>query len=222
MASRILAIDTSTSRGEVAVWVDGKTKYLAAFESERSHNSQMFAPLRAALDAAGDQLELIVVGAGPGSYTGVRIGIAAAQGIAWSKQVPVISLCSLLAPGAETSMQSFVLCGDARRGQFYYVQVKDGQLLNEAGEPGHDIHIPSVSPEVIRQRRDSEPLSSLPWYSFDNKTPADLRDITLVKPSAVKLAELAAQLSPTQVQTLEQTPLEPIYLSAPFVTQKVK
>ena len=96
MPDAILAIETSTALGGVAVVRDGEVCFEKTFSSERSHNSQLFAPLREALAVAGDTLRAVVVGTGPASYTGVRIGIAAAQGIAVSREVPVIGLPSVL------------------------------------------------------------------------------------------------------------------------------
>ena len=77
----ILSIDTSTSEGKVALLVDNSVLYENSFTSERSHNSQIFNPLEAALNLCERKPSLIVVGTGPGSYTGVRIGIAASLGI---------------------------------------------------------------------------------------------------------------------------------------------
>ena len=74
-----LAIETSTTRGSIALTRDGEVLLEQSFASERSHNSQIFAPLGEALELAIP--ELIAVGTGPGSYTGARIGIAAGIGI---------------------------------------------------------------------------------------------------------------------------------------------
>ena len=81
----ILALDLSTPRGDLAVLRGDDVVFTSAFVSERSHNAQVFAPLREALAVAGSDLDLIVIGTGPGSYTGVRIAIAAAQGVALSR-----------------------------------------------------------------------------------------------------------------------------------------
>src|SRR5437868_3831124 len=115
----VLAIETSTARGGVALVRDGEVMFERHFVSERSHNSQLFSPLGDALRLGGRDLRAIVVGIGPGSYTGARIGIAAAQGIALSRKVPVIGLRSVLAPVANEPPREFVVCGDARRGMYF-------------------------------------------------------------------------------------------------------
>ena len=88
MNRTLLALDLSTAHGSIAVVRGGSdVLFQSSFQSERSHNAQVFAPLRDALAAAGDGLTGIVIGNGPGSYTGVRIAIAAAQGVALSRNV---------------------------------------------------------------------------------------------------------------------------------------
>ncbi len=57
------------------------------------------------------------------------------------------------------------------------------------------------------------------WFSFDAKPPLDLAGITLTSPSPARLARLAAAMTDETLWTLEQQPLEPYYLAAPFVTK---
>src|SRR5690349_3926881 len=73
----ILAIESSAPRGSLALWRDGRLVEVQEFQSERAHNSVLFAPLNAVLHQS-EALDLIVCGTGPGSYSGVRVGIAAA------------------------------------------------------------------------------------------------------------------------------------------------
>src|SRR6188508_260420 len=76
----ILAVESSAPRGSLALWRDGRLVDVREFQSERAHNSVLFTPLDAVLRQA-EALTLIVCGTGPGSYSGVRIGIAAAIGV---------------------------------------------------------------------------------------------------------------------------------------------
>lgn len=207
MSDCILAIETSTPRGHVAVIRHGEVLFEKTFTSQRSHNSQLFAPLGEALEHCGEALKFVVVGTGPGSYTGARIGIAAAQGIAFSRGVSVIGLPSALAPEIDVLPAEFVLCGDARRGQFYATKISKNHLPKE---------IELVDAETFQQIHAAS--DGLEWMTFDEKSPLGLADVLLVKPSAVKLAELAAGLSEENVKALAETLLEPVYLSAPFIT----
>ncbi len=202
-----IAIETTNPRAGVAVVRDGAVVFLQHFTSERSHNSQLFGPLGEALKLCQD-LRAIVVGTGPGSYTGARIGIAAAQGIALSRRVPVIGLPSVLAPETPGAPSDFTVCGDARRGQFFIARVSKGLLKD-----GITLHDGPDFTRLYSQR------SALPWFCFDNKPPLDLEGITLSSPSASRLALLAAALTDETIWTLEQQALEPHYLAAPFVTK---
>ena len=205
--SSILALDTSTARGGVALVRNGAVVFERHFTSERSHNSQLFGPLAEALERCGADLRAIVVGLGPGSYTGARIGIAAAQGIALSRAVPVIGLLSVLAPELATG-NSFVVCGDARRGKFFIARVRAGMLDGEVTL--HDA-------DGFTEQRAME--ADVPWFSFDVRPPLDLASITLTSPSAARLGLLASAMTDEAMWTLEQEPLQPYYLAATFVTK---
>lgn len=207
MSHFILAIDTSTAHGQVAVIEGAGILFEASFSSHRSHNSQLFAPLREALAICHQKPDLIVVGTGPGSYTGVRIGIAAVQGLGWSCQAPVIGLPSVLAPAVDDLPEEFVLCGDARRGMFYAAHVKDGKLLED---------VVQMDKESFESRQQT--LAGKPWFTFDEKPPLGLADVRMAKPSARILATIAAGLSEGEIKSLSAALMEPVYLSAPFVT----
>ena len=209
MSFTTLALDTSTAHGAVAVAREGEIIFCETFVSERSHNSQLFVPLRKALETAGADLRRVVVGLGPGSYTGVRIGIAAAQALAWARKISVIGLPTLIAPEAKPPAE-FAFCGDARRGVYFMAKISQGQLDGEIQQ------FPAA--QFPDRRAEFGPV---PWYSFDAKSPLDLPDVKLVRPSASSLALQAAGYRDEDVFILEEKPLEPVYLAPPFITQPV-
>jgi len=211
MSRTILAIETSKPRGAVALVRDGAVLYEKSFLSERSHNAQLFAPLAEALKLCGDGLHAIVVGTGPGSYTGARIGIAAAQGIALSRKVPVIGLPSVLAPDWSELPDSFTVCGDARRGAFYIARVSHGTLTEEIAM--HD-------GAQLAQFHNADAHGR--WFTFDAKSPPEVSEVIVTTPSAARLAQLAARLSPDEIAMRSQQILEPVYLRAPFITTPKK
>lgn len=206
--SSCLAIETATARGGVAVVRDGAIIFEQHFASERSHNSQLFAPLPEALQLCRSDLRCIVTGIGPGSYTGARIGIAAAQGLGLSLKVPVIGLLSVLAPEVDELPPDFVVCGDARRGKFFTARVRHGLLEGE-------ITLHDADEFKITRAKDA----AVPWFSFDLKPPLGLSGVTLTSPSPARLAVLASKMTDESLWGLEQRPLEPHYLAAPFVTK---
>jgi tRNA threonylcarbamoyladenosine biosynthesis protein TsaB len=210
MSDVILSIDTSTPCGGVAVQRDGETAVVREFTSERSHNSQLFAPLREMLELISGTLRAIVVGTGPGSYTGVRIGIAAAQAIAISWDAAVIGLPSVLTVGS--MHEHFFVCGDARRGSFFLAEVRHSRLVGD---------ITLLDADGLRQRHRERRIENS-WHTFDRTAPLDLDDVRCTKPSAARLAEIAMNLSGPELQDLKNQILQPVYLSAPFVTMPRK
>ncbi|MGV3664474.1 MAG: tRNA (adenosine(37)-N6)-threonylcarbamoyltransferase complex dimerization subunit type 1 TsaB [Prosthecobacter sp.] len=206
MSSTLLALDLSTAHGSIAVVRGDDLLFEASFQSERSHNAQVFAPLREALAAAGDDLEGIVIGNGPGSYTGVRIAISAAQGIAISRNVWCAGRSSLTAPNVDVSA-TYNIVGDARRQSFYLARVENGHLLPE---------VETVSPDAARERVRSD--DGQPWLTFDPKPPLDLPQVVSTRPSAAHLARNIQALGEAELNELIAKPLIPHYLSEAFIT----
>ncbi len=201
----VLALDLSTTRGAIAVLRGEEVLFEASFQSERSHNAQVFAPLGQALEAAGEQLDLIVIGTGPGSYTGVRIAIAAAQGVALSRGIPVIGWASIGAP--QDGLKDFQVIGDARRGCFYIATVTGGQTNGT---------IEILEADVARAR--VEAGGDKTWLTFDAKVPMPLAGVQMEHPCAVSLARLVLALSEDEVKSRSELALEPVYLQDAFIT----
>jgi len=103
---RILALDTTTRAGSVAVVDDGRVLIERGGDPARSHAERFPAELLEALAAIGSstaEVDLYAVASGPGSFTGLRIGIATIQGLAFVHQkrvVPVLVLLALAATAA--------------------------------------------------------------------------------------------------------------------------
>jgi len=197
--SCILAIELSTSRGHIAVRRDGELVFEKDFTSHRSHNSMLYAPLAAALEVAGGALDKIVIGTGPGSYTGVRISIAAAHGVAISRQVPVIGLPSI---AALSEAPEHVAVGDARRGKFYAALIREGEMVGE---------VALLDEAGLRAWLDER--ADLPCFTSDGAAPLQLARVTIAQPSAVLLA-LHAEI--VQANELD---IEPLYVQDAFITK---
>lgn len=205
-ASRtVLALDLSTSRGVIAVLHDGAVVYDQGFTAERSHNAQVFAPLRAALNAVGDGPAVLVIGTGPGSYTGVRIAIAAAQGVALCRGWPVVGWPSI----ATSPVADCHVLGDARRGMYYYATVTN-RLLG----PIHIVDAATAQAQVEQTGGD--------WFTFDAKVPLGLETVKSVQPDAIALAQIVIGLPEAEIQAQNTRPLEPLYLQEAFITTAKK
>lgn len=117
-----MAVETSTAAGSVAVWDDG-----LAFEQvlriQGTHSERLLPAIDHALTVTGVAPEAVaafVVGAGPGSFTGVRIGAAMAKGWAMARGTQLFAYPSLLVAAAGTGALGPVCAMfDAKRGQVY-------------------------------------------------------------------------------------------------------
>lgn len=96
--SRVLALDTATAVQAVALLEQGRTVASQSSHAERNHSIQLVPVIEEILNGNGTSpsgVNGIAVGIGPGSYTGVRIGISVAKTMAWALEVPVIGVSSL-------------------------------------------------------------------------------------------------------------------------------
>ncbi|MDA0811788.1 MAG: tRNA (adenosine(37)-N6)-threonylcarbamoyltransferase complex dimerization subunit type 1 TsaB [Verrucomicrobia bacterium] len=195
----LLAFETSTPRGSLAlVAEDGEVLFFRIFESQRSHNSLLFEPLREAL-AAGQPFADVIVGTGPGSYTGVRIGISAALGVSLASNARVAGVSSLLALEAAPASGSYHVIGDARRGSYFHAEICDWKVKVEAAI--------FTKEELIAHLADN----TLPVLTCDASPLPIAAEVT--SPSAANLARMARS------QELDFTAnIEPIYLRAPYIT----
>ena len=129
----ILAIDTSTAACSAALFDSAGACVAHRDELIGRGHSERLVPMLAEL-LEGRRAERILVGVGPGSFTGIRVGIAAAQGlgIAWNCEVCGLSSLALLAAGAPES-DSVAAAVDGGHGELF-VQQFDGQTLQPATE----------------------------------------------------------------------------------------
>ncbi len=199
----ILAIETSTNHGSIARYEEGRPVEFFEFTGGRSHNSVLFAPLEQALKAGPP--DLIVVGTGPGSYSGIRVGIAAGLGISLAYGVPLVGLPSLLALGEAYALERYALAGDARRGSWWYAEVIGGELAMG----------PVVEEEAASAARTGRWPGQL--FTLDATSPLFCQ-ARPVRPRADVLACRAGALTESTVARLAAMETEPLYLRAPFIT----
>ena len=156
--SKVLAIDTSTSRSCVAIIENGKVLYSGFRDGATAHGPSLPALVQEAL--AVSDVDEVVVGMGPGPFTGLRVGIAFAQSFALARQIPVRGVCSLDAIAAQVKENDFIITVDARRKEVYWarytngVRVADPAVNFPADVTGAPIHA-DLFPDMVS-------LSNLP------------------------------------------------------------
>lgn len=136
MSELVLAIDTATpavTAGVVRRGNDGVTVLAERVTVDpRAHAERLTPNVLAAVQDAGitvDDFDAVVVGCGPGPFTGLRVGMATAAAYGHALGIPVRGVCSLDAIGVETSGDALVVT-DARRREVYWARYRDGVRLD--------------------------------------------------------------------------------------------
>ncbi|MDH2912867.1 tRNA (adenosine(37)-N6)-threonylcarbamoyltransferase complex dimerization subunit type 1 TsaB [Kosakonia sp. HypNH10] len=217
---RILAIDTATEACSVALWNDGTT--FAHFElCPREHTQRILPLVRAALadaDVKLTDLDALAFGRGPGSFTGVRIGIGIAQGLALGAELPMIGVSTLatMAQGAwrKTGATRVLAAIDARMGEVYWAEYQrdaDGVWQGEATEA---VLKPEAVSERLQQLDGSWAMVGTGWGAWPElaaNSPLTLTDGEMLLPTAEDMLPIARQLFAAQKWVaVEQA--EPVYL----------
>ena len=121
---KILALETSAKSVSAAVTEDGKLLCSSYQNTGLTHSRTLMPLVKEMLTAAEMTLrdmDVIAVANGPGSFTGLRIGVSAAKGLAWAEEKPCCGVSTLLAMAQNVRhMDGTVICAmDARRNQIY-------------------------------------------------------------------------------------------------------
>jgi len=206
----ILAIETSVSHASITLW-DGEHMHEYSFESHRKQNQLLFEPLAAVMELLGDQkIDTILVGTGPGSYSGSRIAIAAAHGLAMVHGAQVAGVCSFYGTDQPAS-EKLVAIGDARRGSYFYYPLEQAEL--------------HPSPTLLSSEAFKEAIQTMDHpalFTFETKNELPIKGVELAIPTASGLIRYWKSLSTEQHEKLLSVPVEPLYLRAPFITKSTK
>ncbi|MBE7037294.1 MAG: tRNA (adenosine(37)-N6)-threonylcarbamoyltransferase complex dimerization subunit type 1 TsaB [Ruminococcaceae bacterium] len=132
----ILAIDTSSLNATVALMNDEKVIGEYTISNKKTH-SQVIMPMICELlekcSLCMDDIDVFATGIGPGSFTGLRIGIATAKALCQAKQKKIIGISSLASLAKNVSDTEKTICPiiDARRGDVYNALYKNGVCIKE-------------------------------------------------------------------------------------------
>lgn len=166
--SCILHIETSTSVCSVAVSEDGKVIFDKADRTGNNHAEALGSFVDEAMSFADSHaipLDAVAVSGGPGSYTGLRIGVSMAKGVCYALDIPLISvstlelMCVPVLLRYDDMEENALLCPmiDARRMEVY------ASLYDRALKPVRDIQADVVDPDTYRKWLDERPV-----YFFGN------------------------------------------------------
>ena len=136
----VLALDTSTSRGSLALVASDRLLAEYTLESPASYLNRLLVGIDHLMQETGKTIQdvnLIVVSQGPGNFTGLRLGLATAKGLALAIGSPIIAVNTLDALAANFPYASLPVCSvfDAKKHEiyaaFYHCQATAGQLVGD-------------------------------------------------------------------------------------------
>ena len=149
-----LVIDTSTSRTIVGIARGTEVLWEGFHDGATDHGNAVADLVKKAM-SQGVNPDRVVVGMGPGPFTGLRVGIAFARAFAAARSLPVIGICSLDAIVVENVAvaEEYTVAIDARRKEIYWARYKDGvRVEGPAVNFPADVHgyILDLYPDVLR------------------------------------------------------------------------
>jgi tRNA threonylcarbamoyladenosine biosynthesis protein TsaB len=141
---RVLALDTATEIGAIALVEEDTLLAEIRLRVEKTHSQNLWRTIRFLLAETGwglEQIDLWAVSTGPGSFTGVRIGLATIKGLAWVTQKPAIGVSTLEVLAWSVTPSPYLICPilDARRQEVYFAFYRSAPegSVRMVREPGH-------------------------------------------------------------------------------------
>lgn len=161
----LLAIDTTSELCQVALLKNGV--YSSLHSAGRRQHAQKLLPMVAELlqsaDVTLNELDTIAVVVGPGSFTGLRIGIGVAQGLAHAAAIPLVPISSLATLAMTAMMQvntaSVLVCTEAREGEVYFAAYKPSPSL------GVQLSGSEQVTAVDKLKPDFQPIEAEQWLA---------------------------------------------------------
>lgn len=217
---KILAIETSAKSVSAAV-VENGVLLASAYQNMGLTHSRTLMPLvDGMLSAAGlrvQDMDLLAAANGPGSFTGLRIGVSALKGLAWALEKPCCGVSTLAAMARNLAhMEGLIICAmDARRNQVYNALflAQDGVLTRQC--PDRAIGLAELA-EEIKNRPEPKFVvgdgAGLYYnYLLEQDVPCRMAPPQLVMQNAVGVA-LAAEEMAAAGQVTTARDLVPVYL----------
>lgn len=193
-----LALETSASVGSIALGNEKVVVQAIEFTSPRRHSASLFPALKR-LGIPRLKLRRIIVGLGPGSFSGIRVSLAAAQGIALAQRVPVVGISSAYSIAWQhKNVTRLGVFADAKRGEAFCTAFQHGELERET-------YLIPMSELEDHASKFTLAVSAEPLAGIAQR----------VHPRAGDLLSLPATLP----GWMTEQPLEPIYLRGPVATK---
>jgi tRNA threonylcarbamoyl adenosine modification protein YeaZ len=212
-----LAIDTSSENGSIAVGNGKVIVHRVSLSSDKKASQSLF-PALTQIGLPRMTLGRIIVGIGPGSFSGIRVGLAAAYGIAQVQNCPVVGISSAFSIAIQRMTVPYLgVYADARRQELFCTEFRFGRLMEATYLiPADDFDRHSarfdvvVSPEPLKTIQEvvyprAEDLLMLPedfpfWVTGDSIEPIYLRDARPVLPKLNRTRDASAAEPPVSTE----------------------
>lgn len=219
--TKILGIETSTAVGSLALVEDGRKVGEADIDTRLNHSARLLPTLDELLRGIGwevSDLDGVGVGVGPGSFTGIRVGLAAAQGLTLGASISLVGIGSFpaLARGSALEEGIVVTLLDGGRGRIYGARYRrNGEGIEELSPPQviengklKELVVDSwiITPDGIRLRDRLEEIGIRKWEDSH--------------PRALEIAFLAGEKLLTDPSD-QLSAVEPLYLSRLNYSRKI-
>lgn len=195
----LLAIETSVANASLCLADEKDILFSVSWQAERNHDAHLFPALQQALDClpAGAALDYVLVGAGPGSYGGVRVALAAGVGIATVTGAKLVAVESW----AQLAEGDACIVADARRGG-WTVRRADGTI---------EVLIPAQLAEL-----------NAPIFSVEAPGVIEAAQKEGLTPTANGLVQTWLNMTAEERTAAAAKPAEPIYVRPPHITQSTR
>lgn len=218
MSETWLLLETSGRGGRVGLAVAGQLVRSASLDSARRHNRDL-APTVAAM-LPRDGLTGVMVSVGPGSYTGLRVGVMSAKALAYATgcrlvAVPTFHIIAEQTPPDATTVE---VVADALQGLVYAQRF---QRNNDEWRPANELHI-EVATDWVKQLGDNGWVSGLGVALVEHLLPHDTTRVEVARRTPDLEAMLRVGLRLPALAAAELMRLEPLYLRGSSAEEKAK
>ncbi len=219
----VLGIDTSAAACSAALWRDGATLAREHRAMARGHAEALMPMIERVMRGAGyESLDAVAVTAGPGAFTGLRIGLAAARGIALAAGIPAIGISAFAAvaaaiPDAEIAGRALAVAIDTKRGDVYLQCFDEKRRPLGLGRVAGGAEIAALLPKgPLLAAGDGADIVAA---ALAEEARDLARHAERAPPDAAAVAALgAALLAEARCTGAPLPPPEPLYLRAPEAT----
>lgn len=180
-----LVIDTATSRTSCALF-DGMELIYSGYHDGATEHAEALPKLVAAALGIESKIDQVVIGMGPGPFTGLRVGIVFAQTFASARKIPWLGVCSL--DGVDVDAPEYLITTDARRKEVYWARYQSGSRIE-----GPEVSTVSQLQERLEMKFGfgfTEPLYPSPQLLLARSLKSNVREpFYLRRPDAVPTNE---------------------------------